>query len=126
MNTPVRMDLLGPDDDLLSLVGRRAYVGDDPAGSLLALSRQRWIIRSPLPSPNVGVGALGWVPSRRSLSWRRVPVSPRPCPTAVSYTHLDVYKRQATVTATEFVRTTDRYAVCPRGHTAYLRLWLVS
>ena len=37
MNTPVRMDLLGPDDDLLSLVGRRAYVGDDPAGSLLAL-----------------------------------------------------------------------------------------
>ncbi len=36
MTTPVRVDLLGSDDEMLSLVGMRAFTGDDAVGALLA------------------------------------------------------------------------------------------
>ncbi len=36
MSIPVRVDLLGSDDEMLSLVGMRAYTGDDAVGALLA------------------------------------------------------------------------------------------
>jgi len=36
VTTPVRVDLLGSDDEMLSLLGMRAYTGDDAVGALLA------------------------------------------------------------------------------------------